>query len=78
MILNNIIQRAKKKFLQIKEAYEFFDRKYNPTKYINQRSNYSFEDDESKPEKTSNEAFESIRERKKKNNENNNTSHTSM
>lgn len=46
----------------MKEAYEFFERKYVPEKYTNSRQNFSFEEETEKTE------FESIREKKKKQN----------
>lgn len=67
-----IQQRAHKKFLQIKEAYEYFERKYNPEKYANIRQSFTskFEDEtqnESKDSKGSSEdKYESIREKNKK------------
>lgn len=39
-------ERTQIKFLQIKEAFEFFDRKYNPSKYTNIKPQaYTFNDD---------------------------------
>ena len=53
----------------IKEAYEFFDRKYNPQRYANLRMPINkFDDGESKGEDTSEEnvKYESIRQKNRK------------
>jgi curved DNA-binding protein CbpA len=56
-------ERTKQKFLQIKEAFEFFERKYNPAKYTNTKQNpkFTFEENENKDnnEKEDNETEES-------------------
>ena len=63
-------QRAKKKFLLVKEAYEFFEKKYNPKKYENIKTNFSSfyeEQNDKKNEQAEEQAkYESIREKNKK------------
>ena len=51
--------------MQIKEAYEYFDRKYNPDKYANVRMPISKFDEEKEEKKEDEKPFESIRETKK-------------
>jgi curved DNA-binding protein CbpA len=73
--LNKDDERANKKFLQIKDAYEYFERRYNPGKYENTRTIHSkfddaMEDAENGEKKSKTgfdeENFESIRETKNK------------
>lgn len=57
--------------MQIKEAYEYFERKYNPEKYANIRQSFTskFEEDSksnSDATNTTEDKFESIREKNKK------------
>jgi hypothetical protein len=67
--------------LQVKEAYEFFERKFNPEKYQNIRMPLnSFDDVVDKPSSTDKnngekkeEEFVSVRDKNKKNKTNNNT-----
>lgn len=59
--------------MQIKEAYELFERKYNPTKYTSVRSKNEYDDEEVKKQ-TENEEYETIRDKYKKNASNNNFS----
>ena len=76
--LNKNDERAQRKFLQVKEAYEFFERKFVPEKYVNNRQSYSSKfDDEVEKDKndsatnsddkdSNNSGFESIRGTKRK------------
>lgn len=57
--------------MQIKEAYELFERKYNPTKYTSVKSKNEYDEEEAKKE-TENEEYDSIRDKYKKQQSNNN------
>jgi curved DNA-binding protein CbpA len=70
--MNKNDERAQKKFLQVKEAYEYFERKYNPDKYANIKTSFNTKFDEAvEDDKVNNDGdknkYESIREKNKKN-----------
>jgi len=62
--LNKNDERSRLKFMQIKEAYEFFERKYNPAKYSSIKTSYQKDPFE---EEGGQEEEESIRDRKNPN-----------
>ena len=57
----------------VKDAYEYFEKKYNPKKYENIKTSFSFEDSttETNEQKGEDNKYESIREKNKKKQESN-------